>query len=81
MDNENFGYAGGPIPSGASVAGNVAYAMAYQATHTKEETILWFRQQVQNKGIWDYKQNWKEYENFGNFNYGAVGTALGMSEV
>lgn len=53
MDNENFGFAGS-IPSGVLVAGNVAYAMAYQSTHTKEETILWFEQQVQSKGAWDY---------------------------
>ncbi len=54
MNDENFGFSGGPIPSGVSVAGNIEYALAYQSTHTREETILWFKQQVQNKGVWDY---------------------------
>jgi len=33
----------------------------------------WFYDQVRNKGHWDYKQQGKEYENFGNFNFGATG--------
>ena len=28
---------------------------------------------------WDYKQLGSEYENFGNFNYGATGAAVGFS--
>lgn len=26
-----------------------------------------------NKGPWDYKQQGKQYQEFGNFNYGATG--------
>ena len=33
----------------------------------------WFKRQVQNRGPWDYKQQSSQYENFGNFHYGAVG--------
>ena len=37
-----------------------------------------FRDAVQNKGRWDYKRRARHYENFGNFNYGAAGTAWGF---
>ena len=30
-------------------------------------------------GPWDYKQKGHEYEDFGNFNYGATGRATGLS--
>ena len=39
---------------------------------------LRFRDQVRNKAPWDYKQRGPEYRNFGNFNYGATGRALGV---
>jgi len=41
---------------------------------------FWFRKQVRNKGPWDYKQRGPQYEDFGNFNYGATGTAFEFSE-
>ena len=37
-----------------------------------------FRNQVKNKGPWDYKQQGRQYEEFGNFNYGAMGRAAGF---
>ena len=40
--------------------------------------ILWFYGEVRNNGDWDYKQQGKQYEDFGNFNYGATGAALGL---
>ncbi len=40
----------------------------------------WFKEQVRNKGPWDYKQKDGEYENFGNYNYGATGYAAGVPE-
>ncbi|WHS62388.1 polymorphic toxin type 44 domain-containing protein [Pseudomonas sp. G2-4] len=39
-----------------------------------------FYTKVRNKGEWDYKQHGREFEEFGNFNYGATGTAAGISE-
>ncbi len=39
----------------------------------------WFYNQVRNKGPWDYKQLGRQYENFGNFNFGATGCAFGLS--
>lgn len=38
----------------------------------------WFRDQVKNKGPWDYKQKNPMYQDFGNFHYGAVGTSSGF---
>lgn len=44
--------------------------------------IVWFYNQVRNKGPWDYKQQDSSFQDFGNFNFGATGTALGIpSEV
>jgi hypothetical protein len=45
----------------------------------KNMTPFTWRLYVQNKGPWDYKQIDGKYENFGNFNFGATGTALGFS--
>lgn len=35
---------------------------------------------VQNRGPLDYKQQGKQFEDFGNFNYGVVGAALGFDK-
>ncbi len=37
--------------------------------------ILWFKNIVDYGGDWDYKVTGAQYEDFGNFNYGATGTA------
>lgn len=41
----------------------------------------WFYKKVRNRGDWDYKQRGGQFANFGNFNYGATGTAAGISEM
>ncbi len=44
-----------------------------------EAPILhWFYNHVRNKGPWDYKQRGRQYQDFGNFNYGATGGASGI---
>jgi hypothetical protein len=43
---------------------------------------LWFYDQVKDKGPWDYKYRTPDhviYDPFGNFNYGATGSAGGYS--
>lgn len=40
---------------------------------------VWFYNQVRNKGPWDYKQQGSQYENLGNFNFGATGCAFGFT--
>ncbi|MFE8116922.1 polymorphic toxin type 44 domain-containing protein [Brenneria goodwinii] len=42
------------------------------------QTYYWFYQRVRNGGPWDYKQQDRAWANFGNFNYGASGTAAGI---
>lgn len=41
--------------------------------------LLWFRSQVRNKGPWDYKQYHRGYQDFGNYNYGYSGAAMGLA--
>mgnify|MGYP000378991915 CR=1 FL=1 len=42
---------------------------------------LWFYDQVKSTGPWNYKKSVsKDFEDFGNFNYGATGTAMGVPE-
>lgn len=78
----------GEIPDGVSIYKNIDEAKKYAVNHSFDEILIWFKNKVQNKGEWDYKQLDKEnatlenrdnkYEAFGNWNYGVVGTALGI---
>jgi RHS repeat-associated protein len=66
----------GPVPvgpPGVDVDANIKEAR-------KHVSPWWFRDQVKDKGPWDYKRKGKqgEYEAFGNFNYGATGAAMGI---
>jgi len=38
-------------------------------------------QRVRLGGPWDFKQQGGQYEDFGNYHYGAVGAALGLPEL
>ena len=49
-----------------------------QAASHSAADLGWFYQQVRNKGTWDYKQNGRGYENFGNYNFGYTGTRQGI---
>jgi RHS repeat-associated protein len=44
----------------------------------KQVNPKWFYNKVRNKGPWDYKQKNRNYADFGNFNYGATGYAMGF---
>ena len=74
-------------PQGVSVAQNVQEAQAYAASHSFTETLSWAKAKMGGGGDWDYrligeKQGLSntDMEDIGNFNYGAVGTAIGMPE-
>ena len=41
--------------------------------------LFWFRSKVQNKGPWDYKQYNRGFQDFGNYNYGRAGAAMGLA--
>ena len=41
--------------------------------------LFWFRSQVQKGNPWDYKQYNRGFEDFGNYNYGRAGAAMGLA--
>ncbi|PTQ66540.1 RHS repeat-associated protein [Nitrosomonas oligotropha] len=65
-----------PAPSHADINKNMLQAR-------NSWNPKWFYSQVRNKGPWDYKQQGqnRKYEDFGNFNFGATGTAFGIPEI
>jgi len=71
-----------PCPRGVTVDANLHVAFQKKRALKPGSAFLysWFYNQVRNKGPWDYKQISREFEAFGNFNYGAAGTAAGFSE-
>jgi len=60
-------------PSGVSCDVNIDQAR-------DQYNPFWFYGQVRNKGPWDYKQQGGQFQDFGNFNYGAVGAAFGFTD-
>jgi hypothetical protein len=60
-------------PSGANVNQNMAKAKIQGIFNPLAP--LWFYNQVNYGGPMDYKTQGAQYEDFGNFNYGATGTA------
>lgn len=65
----------GPVPAHPAEA-NVDENMAEARKHSAP----WFYNQVRNKGPWDYKQQGANYQDFGNFNYGATAKAHGFPD-
>ena len=57
----------------AHANGDAAAARRWDPTN-----LLWFRDQVQNKGPWDYKQQGSGFQDFGNYNYGYAGSAMNV---
>jgi hypothetical protein len=80
---DNNGYL---APEGVSVADNVREAQAYAATHNIGETIMWAVKKMGGGGDWDYRKIGENQgldkiamQDIGNFNYGAVTYAIGVS--
>ncbi|KAK0349411.1 hypothetical protein LTR94_033233, partial [Friedmanniomyces endolithicus] len=48
-------------------------------THRSLFRLFWFRSQVRNGGPWDYKQVDSSLQDFGNYNYGRSGGAMGIA--
>lgn len=75
-----------PIPSGppgVSLDSNMRLAHSQEGHFSNGGGAFlfsWFYSQVKNRGPWDFKQRGAQYESFGNFHYGAVGTAAGFSK-
>ncbi|AZF53443.1 hypothetical protein C4J85_2959 [Pseudomonas sp. R4-34-07] len=70
-------------PPGVWLDGNLQETKAQDSYYPSSGSAFmytWFYMKVRNKGPWDYKQQGRQYADFGNFNYGAVGTAAGIPE-
>jgi RHS repeat-associated protein len=59
-------------PPGASCPANVSESRQHSLDP------FWFKDQVKNRSPWDYKRSGKQYEDFGNFNFGVVAAAFGF---
>jgi hypothetical protein len=59
------------IPSGVNMEQNVKEA--------EKMSSIEFYNAVKSGGKWDYKTKGKQYEEFGNYNYGMTGRAAGYS--
>ena len=83
----NFGFTGA-IPLGASIRKNIEEALQYKRTHTLLQTTEWIFEKFRSNTdrhlptalTWDYKQQSIDFQDFGNFNYGAVLIAVGFEE-
>ena len=86
----NLGFRG-DVPPGFSAERNAEIAKKMQDTLSPIETFKWFYNAVRNNApdeqgirrmeLWesmDYKQLDPKYADFGNFNYGVVGRAIGL---
>ncbi len=88
--DDNFHmYEGIPVaPDGVSIDKNIKDAEEFKnrvkglpAYESYLQKINYILDRFPNKKPMDYKQQGRVYERFGNFNYGAVMNALGMSEL
>lgn len=65
-------------PPGISIDSNICEA----ELHRGLGELVWFYNQVRTGGPWDYKNQYgRQYADFGNFNYGATGKALELSDL
>lgn len=67
-------------PPGSCLSMNIWIAKHQVGFLLGPSDIDWFYNMVRNGGPWDYKQAGSEYQDFGNFNYGAVGYSIGIPE-
>lgn len=67
-------------PAGSCVEMNIWAAKSQIGFINGPMDAVWFYNMVRNGGPWDYKQKGRQYQDFGNFNFGAVGYAIGIPE-
>lgn len=68
-----------PIPPGVNIDKNVREAKEWGTHYDINTASIMFGLHVMPNGEWDYGKSGK-YKEFGNFNFGATGRALGYSE-
>ncbi len=74
LDSESLTSTPPKTPPGVDIDANIDEALKNKGNNR------WFYRQVDDNGPWDYKRQGDEFEDFGNFNYGATGAALGYTE-
>ncbi len=60
------------IPPNADIIRNISQSRDHFGD------LIWFALQVRPGGPWDYKQEGRQYEHFGNWHFGVTGRALGV---
>jgi hypothetical protein len=71
----------GPTKKEILIKSNIEGAKRLKSMGTySPEKFRTFIQFVQSNGIWDYKQQNPDFQDFGNFHYGVVGMAAGINE-
>lgn len=69
-------------PTDADIDANIRRAQQHRpkGPFTAYDDAKWFKSMVAHKEEWDYKRRTPDlrYEDFGNFNYGATGAAVGF---
>jgi len=72
-------------PADADIDANIKRARQHrpQGPFFAYDDAKWFRDMVKDDAPWDYKRLTPDsrYEDFGNFNYGATGSAVGFGLV
>jgi hypothetical protein len=63
-------------PSSVSMDDNIRLSQQ----HGFPQDLNWFRDQVKNKGPWDFKQQGAQYQDYGNYHYGVMAAAMGIPE-
>lgn len=63
-----------------NIQAHIDEARKYATTHEPLQTLQWFKNKVTNNGIWDYKQQNRNYVDFGNWHYGVIAKAIGIPE-
>ncbi len=69
-----------PGPGSIVIDNNMREARrhGYSRNMATASTYYWFYEKVRRGGPWDYKQFDPYFQAFGNFNFGAAGTAAGI---
>jgi hypothetical protein len=68
-------------PSGVSIDANIR--LAEQLSVAPIDPLFGYGEwlgRVWPRSVWDYKRRGLVYEDFGNFNYGATGAAMGLPD-
>ncbi len=67
-------------PKGVDVDANIRTTEALNASEPNSSgPATWWVNQVKTRGAWDYKTQGIQYDDFGNFNYGATGVVFNFS--